>query len=114
METEPRADIAQNSKYFLYIAIFFVTVLVVSNTVAVKLLQLGPLVLSGATLIFPISYIFGDILTEVYGYRASRKIIWSGFGALVFMSFIYWLVQILPAPAFWEGQKAYETILGSV
>ncbi|MDP3954068.1 MAG: queuosine precursor transporter [bacterium] len=114
METEPRADIAQNSKYFLYIAIFFVTVLVVSNTVAVKLLQIGPLVLSGATLIFPISYIFGDILTEVYGYRASRKIIWSGFTALIFMSFIYWLVQMLPAPAFWEGQGAYETILGSV
>ena len=89
-----------NSKYFLYIAILFVAVLMISNTIAVKLIQLGPLVVSGATFIFPISYIFGDILTEVYGYRASRKIIWSGFSTLIFMSFCYWLIQILPAASF--------------
>lgn len=102
-----------HSKYFLYIAIVFVAVQLISNTVAVKLIELGPLILSGATLIFPISYIFGDILTEVYGYRASRKIIWSGFGALVLMSFFYWFVQHLPAPGFWQDQAAYDTILGA-
>jgi hypothetical protein len=102
-----------HSKYFLYIAIVFVAVQLISNTVAVKLIELGPLIISGATLIFPISYIFGDILTEVYGYRASRKIIWSGFGALVLMSFFYWFVQHLPAPAFWQDQAAYDTILGA-
>jgi len=110
MEEEPYLS----SRYFLYIAISFVAVLIISNTVAVKLIKIGPLVLSGATLIFPISYIFGDILTEVYGYRASRKIIWSGFATLVFMSLVYWIVQIIPSPVFWEGQSAYEAILGAV
>lgn len=105
---------SSESKYFLYIAILFVTVLMISNTTAVKLVAFGPFVLSGAILVFPISYIFGDILTEVYGYRASRKIIWSGFAALILMSFCYWLVQILPAPAFWPHQGAYEAILGAV
>ena len=114
METEPRADIARNSKYFLYIAILFVAVLMVSNTVAVKLVQIGPFVFAGAIFIFPISYIFGDILTEVYGYKASRKIIWSGFVALVFMALCYWFVQVLPAPVFWQNQSAYEMILGAV
>lgn len=76
----------RGSKYFIYIAVAFVTVLMVSNTAATKLIQIGPFAFAGAIFIFPISYAFGDILTEVYGYRASRKIIWSGFGALVFMS----------------------------
>lgn len=107
-------DNTRGSKYFLFIGILFVAVLMISNTVAIKLVQIGPFVFSGAIFIFPISYIFGDILTEVYGYKASRKIIWSGFVALIFMSFCYWLVQILPAPTFWPNQTAYEAILGSV
>lgn len=114
MDTEPRADISHKSKYFLFIGILFVAVLMVSNTVAVKLVQVGPFVFAGAIFIFPISYIFGDILTEVYGYKATRKIIWSGFVALVFMSFCYWLVQQLPSPVFWQNQEAYELILGAV
>lgn len=114
METEPRADISRNSKYFLYVAIVFVIVLMISNTVAVKLVQIGPFVVAGAIFIFPISYIFGDILTEVYGYRATRKIIWSGFAAIIFMSFCYWFVQKLPFPLFWQNQEAYEMILGTV
>ncbi|MFA6404483.1 MAG: queuosine precursor transporter [Candidatus Paceibacterota bacterium] len=114
MKTEPHTDISRNSKYFIYIAILFVVVLMISNTVAVKLVQIGPFVFAGAIFIFPISYIFGDILTEVYGYKASRKIIWSGFVALVFMALCYWLVQALPAPAFWQNQTAYEMILGTV
>lgn len=114
METAPRSDIAQNSKYFLYIAILFVAVLMISNTVAVKLIQIGPFIFAGAIFIFPISYIFGDILTEVYGYKASRKIIWSGLVALIFMSLCYWFVQMLPSPVFWQNQGAYEMILGAV
>ena len=114
MSTDDMQGIAKNSKYFLYIGIFFVATLMISNTIAAKLINVGPLVLSGATFIFPISYIFGDILTEVYGYRASRKIIWSGFAALIFMSFCYWIVQILPTAPSWPNQNAYELILGSV
>ena len=114
METEPRTDISKNSKYFIYIAILFVAVLMISNTTATKLVQLGPFVVSGAIIIFPISYIFGDILTEVYGYKASRKIIWSGFGAIILMSLSYWIVQLLPPASFWQNQTAYETILGGI
>ncbi|MDP2655630.1 MAG: queuosine precursor transporter [bacterium] len=106
-------DIAK-SKYFLYIGILFVAVLMISNTVAVKLIAIGPFIFAGAIFIFPISYIFGDVLTEVYGYRATRKIIWSGFVALILMSLAYVFVQYLPAASFWTGQEAYATILGLV
>lgn len=114
METDPQAGITHESKYFLFIAILFVAVLMISNTTASKIIELGPFIVSGAIFVFPISYIFGDVLTEVYGYKASRKIIWSGFGALILMSFSYWIVQILPAAPFWHAQEAYEAILGSV
>lgn len=103
-----------NSKYFLYIAILFVAVLMISNTIAVKLIALGPFVFNGAIFVFPISYIFGDVLTEVYGYQASRRIIWSGFGALILMSLCYYIAQVLPHPAFWDGQSSFERILGAV
>jgi uncharacterized integral membrane protein (TIGR00697 family) len=103
-----------HGRYFLYIAILFVAVLMISNTAAVKLIQIGPFAVAGAIFIFPISYIFGDVLTEVYGYRATRKIIWSGFAALVLMSFGYLLVQHLPAAPFWQEQEAYAAILGFV
>lgn len=110
---ENTIDIAK-SKYFLYIAIAFVALLMISNTVAVKLIGIGPFVFTGAIFIFPLTYIFGDILTEVYGYRATRKIIWSAFGALIVMSLAYLFVQWLPAASFWGGQEAYATILGFV
>lgn len=102
------------SKYFLYIAIAFVMVLMISNTVATKIFHLGPFAFDGGILIFPVSYIFGDILTEVYGYRASRKIIWTGFFAIIIMSVFYFLVQLLPPAPFWQNQRAYEVILGLV
>jgi queuosine precursor transporter len=114
MQNDPLIDISHKSKYFLYIAILFVAVLMISNTTASKIIELGPFVVSGAIFVFPISYIFGDVLTEVYGYKASRKIIWSGFAALIFMSFWYWFIQILPPAPFWPNQVAFETILGSV
>lgn len=103
-----------HSKYFLYIAILFVAVLMISNTIAVKLIGIGPLVFTGAFLIFPISYIFGDILTEVYGYKATRKIIWVGFFTQILMIFCYWLVQVMPSASVWNNQSAYEVILGMV
>jgi uncharacterized integral membrane protein (TIGR00697 family) len=102
------------SIYFMYVAIAFVTVLLISNTVAVKLITLFGFTFTGAIALFPFAYIFGDILTEVYGYSASRKIIWSGFIALIFMSLMYYVVQILPAAGYWPNQGAYESILGIV
>lgn len=86
----------------------------ISNTIAGKIIQIGPFFFASAIFIFPISYIFGDVLTEVYGYKASRKIIWSGFGALILMALCYWIAQILPAAPFWNNQDAFEVILGTV
>jgi len=114
MHTEPTSDISKNSKYFFYIAVLFVAVLMISNTVVVKLIQVGPLVFTGAFLIFPISYIFGDILTEVYGFKVTRKLIWAGFMTQILMALCYWIVQIMPSASVWSGQSAYETILGVV
>ena len=98
----------------MWIAVAFVAILMVSNTVASKIFQLGMFSFTGAMMIFPFSYILGDILTEVYGYAASRKIIWLGFGSMVFMAAAYYLVQLLPPAPFWQNQGAYEAILGIV
>ena len=94
------------------IAAIFVTCLITANTIAVKVISLGPLILPAAIVIFPLSYIFGDILTEVYGYRWARRIIWLGFFCNLLFVLFAWVGQILPPASFWEGQKAYESILG--
>jgi len=89
----------------------FVAVLVLSNILAVKMVRLGPFLFDGGTLLFPLSYVFGDILTEVYGYRASRKVIWTGLGSLILMSLSIWLIGILPSDSGWGLQEAYNSIL---
>jgi uncharacterized integral membrane protein (TIGR00697 family) len=111
-------------KYLDLITVLFVTTLLVSNLLSsAKIIDLGtsigpiPLAFDAGTLIFPVSYIFGDILTEVYGYRRSRRVIWSGFGAMVFMAFFVWLTGILPGEVFWQqsvGQDAYNAVLGGI
>ncbi len=100
------------TKNYIYISVLFVALLMISNTVAVKIIQLGPLTLAGGIFIFPLTYIFGDILTEIYGYKGSRPIIWAGFMASALMAMAYLLVKSLPAASFWPHQEAYETILG--
>lgn len=99
-------------KLFPFVMVAFVVVLLLSNTVAVKVTQLGPFYFDGATVLFPLSYIFGDILTEVYGYKRSRVVVWSGFVACAFMAFIYWLIGVLPSAPDWSNQGAYNAILG--
>jgi len=94
------------------IAAIFVTCLITANTIAVKVISLGPFILPAAIIIFPLSYIFGDILTEVYGYRWARRIIWLGFLCNLIFVIFAWVGQILPPAPFWEGQGAYESILG--
>ncbi len=101
------------SIYFLSITVLFVVTLLISNTVAVKIVGFGPFAESGATILFPIVYIFGDVLTEVYGFRASRIVVWSGFFALMLMSLAYTIVQYLPPASFWVDQGAYDVILGA-
>jgi len=102
----------------------FVTVLLISNIAsAAKIVDLKisiggfPLAFDGGTFLFPLSYIFGDVLTEVYGYRKSRRVIWTGFGCAALMSLTFWILGKLPGEISWEnaaGQAAYDRILGSV
>jgi uncharacterized integral membrane protein (TIGR00697 family) len=111
-------------RYFDLILAVFVTVLVVSNIASsAKIVDWGlrlfgvPLAFDAGTLLFPVSYIFGDILTEVYGYRASRRVIWAGFACLALSAFIFWIVRLLPGEAQWQsyaGQAAYIAILGGM
>ncbi len=100
------------SPLFVAIVGIFVTCLITANIVAVKLIAIGPLVLPAGTIIFPVSYIFGDVLTEVYGYRQARRVIWLGFVCNLLAVGAIYLAQILPAAAFWDGQGAYVRILG--
>jgi queuosine precursor transporter len=86
-------------------------VLLVSNIVSTKIVNFGPFAFDGGTILFPLSYIFGDILTEVYGYAGSRKIIWMGFGAALLMSLVIIIVGWLPSATGRENQAAYQTIL---
>lgn len=102
----------KNFKYLTLITAFFVTILLVSNIASSKILILGPFTFDGGTILFPLSYIFGDILTEVYGYARSRKVIWMGFAMVLFASLILMIVGALPASPDWDGQGAYEKILG--
>lgn len=104
----------QETKYLIPLTMLFTAVLLISNTVAIKITQIGPFTFDAATLLFPLAYIFGDIFTEVYGYKTARKVIWYSICAQVLMALTYALVQYLPAASFWADQQAYETILGVV
>jgi len=101
------------SSRFLAIAVAFVTCLIVSNIAAVKLISVADLILPGAIVIFPITYIIGDVLTEVYGYAKARRVIWLGFGANLFAVATFAVVGALPAAGFWGDQAAYDAILGA-
>jgi uncharacterized integral membrane protein (TIGR00697 family) len=90
----------------------FITCLITANIAAVKLVSVFGLVLPAAIIIFPISYIFGDVLTEVYGYARARRVIWLGFFCNLIAVIAIWVRQVLPAASFWDGQAAYERILG--
>lgn len=99
-------------KYLAFITALFVTVLLVSNVASSKILILGPFTFDGGTILFPLSYIFGDILTEVYGYARSRRVIWTGFCMILLASAVFIIVGKLPPSPDWGGQGAYEQILG--
>ncbi|MCX7755783.1 MAG: queuosine precursor transporter [Anaerolineales bacterium] len=111
-------------RYFDLILAAFVTVLLVSNVASsAKIIDLGfhlfgvPMAFDAGTLLFPVSYIFGDILTEVYGYGRSRRVIWAGFAALTLSAGVFWLIQQLPGEASWQeyaGDAAYAAILGGM
>ena len=106
-------------RYYEFVLVAFVTVLVCSNLIGpakiaqVDLPLVGVLTFGAGALFFPISYVFGDILTEVYGYARARRVIWCGFGALAFASLMASVVVALPPAPFWQHQGAYELAFGS-
>lgn len=101
------------SPYLTAIAGLFVSCLIAANLIAVKLVGFGGLVLPAAIVVFPLSYIAGDVLTEVYGYGQARRVIWLGFGCNLIVVLAIWVGGILPPAPFWDGQAAYERILGA-
>jgi hypothetical protein len=111
-------------KYYDFVTAIFVAVLLISNIASsAKIIDWGfsifnlRLAFDGGTLVFPISYIFGDILTEVYGYKKARRVIWSGFATALLMSVTLGIVGLMPGEAEWQnyaGQTAYDSILGGV
>jgi len=106
-------------RYYEFVMAAFVTVLICSNLIGpakiaqLELPLLGTIVLGAGALFFPISYVFGDILTEVYGYSRARRVIWAGFAGLGFASFMAAVVVALPPAPFWKHQAAYEVAFGS-
>ena len=98
---------------FVTLAALFVACLLTANTMASKLIVLGGVVLSAAIVIFPLSYVLGDVLTEVWGYGAARRVIWLGFACNALMVAALWLGGALPPAPFWKGQAAYEDVLGA-
>ena len=106
-------------RYYDFVMAAFVTILVCSNLIGpakiaqVDLPLLGAVTFGAGVLFFPVSYVFGDILTEVYGYARARRVIWCGFGALAFASFMASVVVALPPAPFWTHQGAYEVAFGS-
>jgi len=117
-------DKVRPHRYFDVVMAIFVTVLIVSNVASsAKIVDWGVSVLGlrlafdAGTILFPVSYIFGDVLTEVYGFRRSRRVIWTGFACLAASAAILWLVRIMPGEAAWSGyagQEAYVAILGGM
>jgi hypothetical protein len=118
------AEINRNYRYLDFVMALFITVLIVSNIASsAKIVDWGvaigslPLAFDAGTILFPISYIFGDVLTEVYGFRRSRRVIWTGFGCLALTALVLWLVRLMPGEATWQqqaGQGAYDAILGGL
>lgn len=100
-------------KFINVITGIYIGALVLVPSMASKFISIGPFSMVASTLVFPITFIANDVLTEVYGYTRSRKIIWTGLTCQVFAAIMYWLIKIWPYPGFWENQQAYETILGT-
>jgi uncharacterized integral membrane protein (TIGR00697 family) len=115
--TEPAAStshLPRQYRYYDLVMAAFVTVLLCANVIgAAKVAQLGRFTFGAGVLFFPISYVFGDVLTEVYGYARARKVVWAGFAALAFASFMSATILAFPPAPGWPHQAAYETVFGA-
>lgn len=101
-------------RYYDFVMAAFVCIMICSNVIgAPKVFSIGAMSFGGGILFFPVSYLFGDILTEVYGYASARRVVWAGFTAMIFASFTSWLVLKLPPAPGWNDQAAFETVFGA-
>ena len=108
------AGARRHFRYFDYMMAAFVTILLLSNLIgASKLATIDGWTFGAGILFFPVSYVLGDVLTEVYGYANARRCVWTGFAALLFMAFMSYVVVAMPPAAGWGGQAAYESVFGS-
>lgn len=107
-------DYPAHFRYYDMLVAAFVAVLLISNIVAPKMVAWGPMRFSGAQILFPVTYIFGDIFAEVYGYAGSRRAIWHGFFASALLAIVSMIIVALPPAPDWPNQKAYETVLGMI
>ena len=114
------AMVGERFRYYDFVMAAFVTILLLSNVIGagkvavVHLPVIGDWPFGAGILFFPVSYVIGDVLTEVYGYARARRVIWAGFAAVVFMAFMAWIVVALPPAPTWTNQEAYATIFGQV
>ena len=109
----PASHPHRSYRYYDLVMAAFVTVLLCANLIgAAKVAQVSGFTFGAGVLFFPISYVFGDVLTEVYGYARARKVVWAGFGALAFASFMSWATLAFPPAPGWPHQAAYETVFG--
>ena len=119
-QTSPPAAAGRSYRYYEFVMAAFVVVLVCANMIGpakasqITLPWWGPFTFSAGVLFFPVSYVFGDILTEVYGYARARRVIWAGFGALVFSAVMAYVVVALPPAPTWPNQAAYEIAFGNL
>lgn len=105
---------ARPLRYYDYVMAAFVAILLLSNLIgAAKLSTLGGVTFGAGILFFPLGYVIGDVLTEVYGYARARRCVWAGFAAMLFMALMSWVVVVLPPAEGWAGQEAYEAVFGS-
>jgi queuosine precursor transporter len=113
MQHDPDAALRQgHSAFFVAIAVAFAACLIASNVIAVKIVPVAGVFVTAGVIVFPISYIIGDVLTEVYGFRAARRVIWFGFGANLLFVFAAALAIALPSAPFWKDEAAFEAVLG--
>jgi len=105
---------ALKPRYFDVVAVISVAVYLISQAASAKLISIAGLVYPGAIILFPLAYIGNDVVTEVYGFAASRRVIWLSFAMAVLFSLVLWAVQVLPAAPGWNHQRSYEVILGFV
>lgn len=101
------------TKLYMLLGVLFTTCLLISNIVANRMFQVGPWSMTAAVVVFPLSYIISDVIAEVYGFKAARRVMWFGFAMNALMVLLFTLVNLLPAPVWFEDAESYKIVLGS-